>query len=144
MMTRFFRRFVLRAAAIAALGMILVLLVGSPVSAQTHPVSSTPQQARRAPVPSCGGSIQVTLVSRTIVATTVKVVAVDMGRWIPTGESYALIYVSANQTTHGPYNASRYGGANFKVTFPVKAYSIYVSVDNEANTVTLCQKTVSV
>lgn len=112
--------------------------------ANASPAVAAGPTLAKAPVPACGSSFQVTLVKRTIYATTVKVVGVGLSQWLSTSDPYGLVYASANGHTDGPYNASRYSGANFTATFPTVASSIYISLDNSADTITLCQTTKNV
>lgn len=98
------------------------------------------------PVPDCGDTIGVTLVSRTNFSTTVKVVAVDMARWLLANEPYAVLRVSAGGQTDGPYHPARSGGSSgaYKPSFIGSQHSIYVSVSNTSDTQTKCQTTGSV
>lgn len=81
-----------------------------------------------APVPDCGDTIRVTLASRTTFSTTVKVVAVDMARWLYAYEPYAVLRVSAGGQTDGPYHPARSGGSSgaYEPTFIGSQHSIYV------------------
>jgi len=50
-----------------------------------------------------------------------------------------LVYTSANGVGHGPYNASPYGGANFRFsTGSSSRTTVTVTLTNSNNTATLC------
>jgi hypothetical protein len=131
----------------------VVVLFGlvAPTNAHAEPTSSPDLQLTqlREPPSNCGDSFQVTSAKRNGDIITVRIVGVDLARWLgPTG--FGLVFVGFNDQEGGKnfqYNASGSGGANFQfdiVAGPDRRGNFFLSLTNDVNTYTHCSKTFNI
>lgn len=138
---------------LSSIVMFAVVFFGlvAPASARVEPTSSPELQLTqlREPPPNCGDSFQVTSAKRNGAIITVRVVGVDLSKWLgPTG--FGLVFVGFNDQEGGKtsqYNASGSGGANFQfdiVAGPDRRGNFFLSLTNDINTYTHCSKTFNI
>ncbi len=139
----------------AILGSIVIFAVVffglvAQASARVVPTSSPDLQLTqlRPPPSDCGDSFRVTSAVRNDAIITVRVVGVDLSRWLgPTG--FGLVFVGFNDQEGGKnfqYNASGSGGANFQfdiVAGPDRR-NFFLGLTNDTNTYTHCSKTFNI
>lgn len=127
---------------------VVFLGLAAPASARVAPTSSPELQLTqlRPPPPDCGDSFQVTSAKRNGAVITVRVVGVDLSKWLgPTG--FGLVFIGFTDQEGGKtsqYNASGSGGANFQFDIaagPDRRGNFFLSLTNDINTYTHCSKT---
>lgn len=141
---------------LAILGSIVMFAVVlfwfvAPANARVKPTSSPELQLTqlREPPPNCGDSFQVTSAKRNGAIITVRVVGVNLSKWLgPTG--FGLVFIKFTDQEGGKtsrYNASGSGGANFQFDIaagPDRRGNFFLSLTNDSNTYTHCSKTFNI